>query len=107
MSSDRNDGISTACGIRKIASGITTLSRWLTFDVTNVERRQDQRNWIDCLAERIPVDGLKVPFGDGEGNSRGVDGIGIAFPKDTHGEVLFHSVSRIHALLDMRILLAH
>jgi hypothetical protein len=47
------------------------------------------------LAERISFDDAKIPFGDGGGNSRGVDGIGIAFPKRSHGEVLIHGVFRI------------
>jgi hypothetical protein len=59
------------------------------------------------LAERILFDAMKIPFGDGRGNSRSVDCIGIAFPKGSHGEVLIHDVFRIHALLRMRILLAH
>jgi hypothetical protein len=58
------------------------------------------------LAEWIPFDDVKVPFADGGGNSRSVDAIGIAFPKGNHGEVLIHGVFRIHALQEMRILLA-
>ena len=50
---------------------------------------------------------MRVPFGDGEGNSRSVDAIGIAFSRGSHEEVLIHGVFRIRALLEMRILLAH
>lgn len=74
---------------------------------TKFERRQDQRNWIDCLAERRPSDAVGFPLGDGEGNSRSVGEIGIVFLKESHGEGLIHGVFRIHALLEVRILLAH
>ena len=59
---------------------------------------------MDCLAERIPFDDVGS-LGNRRGNSRSVDGIGIAFTKGRHGEDLIHGVFRIHALLLVRILL--
>jgi hypothetical protein len=85
VSSGRNEGISTACGIRRADEGMPTLSRLLvSLQLSFVQKEVGSANLTGFLGNSCLRHEMKPPFAAEKGERSSIEYIGISVLRRGH-----------------------